>query len=240
MSPEIHAHFQTIGLEQAGVVGVSWVKLALSSALGLLFASVVMRALRRSSFWYRFVLSLTTALGGIALVSGTYDSNAKLAEWRMPVAMEVKRIRLDNFKEQLAREIDYLCTTKFVKGKNSPPSFDSMVVDQRESCARVKAISNDISSPSFDGKLKLSGLRDPSFRNLVSRHSAKSLLSLAEPYLMALADVEQLRSFKDPNEIQLTLAVLGPYAVVLAICIGLASIWYPLSHSSSDNKGLER
>jgi hypothetical protein len=170
---------------------------------------------------------LAVALGGAALISGTFQSNAQVAAWKM----ENLRPRIEGaaglVKSGVEWAADFECSRTFHRTEWSPPNLDQIEAQRAEACRRLTRIRDTQSTwlrPERSIDMRL--FQQPPLRE-------RWIASDTETVRAAVADynavMSQYLSFKraGPTPLEVLFTIITPYAAALALALGLATVAYP-------------
>ena len=207
---------------------LDWQTVGLSSLGMFIFAHTLMFVLRKSPRLHRGVIYVATLLGGSSLMLGLYQSEDQLAKWARPAAEQQHTTNLQMLTEQIAWDQDYYCNTEFHRSSISPSNFDQLVAADTDVCRTLQGLT--LKSKAWTGNdadIQVPELYRPEFDWPMSRQSAQALLKLVSYYNLSAKELRRLKEAGQPSPLLVTLTVLGPYVLIAAFCIGLASILFP-------------
>jgi hypothetical protein len=214
---------------------VDWSTLFWIFVLAMAASHPLMWWLRRKPRWHRGLMYTATLIGGLTLVSGTYDSRERLAVWQKAALEPVLPARFALFAQQVKWEREYYCETHFVRSEYSPPNFDQLEREQKVACDLMTQISrrtqNDgnakapITLPELNGRLFQEGG--------MLKQSADALQDSAGSYNEVVNFISRLEQEEKPTPFRTTLLYFGPYLLTIILCIALGGIAFPAEDSSA-------
>lgn len=221
---------------------LDWYKVGLFAFTALIVSHVVMYQLRNRSAAYGIVIYLATLIGGLSLLLQLYQSDEQIAKWWRPSLEIEKRSALDRVYEQIEWEKQYYCDgPQFVKTEYSPPNFDQLIAANAATCRTMQALDLRKTEWALSADtISLPELQAAHFEIGMPEQSARSLREVVRHHNQAVAELRRLDELSAPTPLLQTLTVGGPYALIVAFAVGLASIAFPAASPTRDFRGMIR
>jgi len=176
----------------------------------------------------RIVNWLAVLFAGAGIIPATYQSNAVLAARELDQVRPRLEASRTLIVDQIAWLKQYECETKFVRDEYSPPNFEQIVERQQQACVRtsqIVAAENQWLRPT--GHASFPRINAPIRGEPALVDSLRFIGARLIEYNAEAREVLRLESRTRTGDVEVTLAVYGPFIAVFALALGLAAVAFP-------------